>query len=263
MLIRHSKASEFFPWLIRGKEEYYTDGSGWTVAIEDVISDGHKSLDPKYLSKKATSLRASLEKDDHYILGDIVRFIPEKTSSTGNEVKCDPKKLYQYIEIQDINAGDYHPKLLRGWQLPSRARHFAEPGDIYFGSIWGSVSKWCIMPNNIENVVVTNGCFRCRMKDENDDSLIDLLAYMTTESWAVQLRSMARGSDGLAEINIEDIGNVIIPKLTDEARESVRETVVALQNGRDSLKSQIAKLYTNGELGYEIPDSRPSHIVLV
>lgn len=30
---------------------------------------------------------------------------------------------------------------LRGWQLPMRARHTADPGDIFIGKIWNSVNS--------------------------------------------------------------------------------------------------------------------------
>lgn len=75
-------------------------------------------------------------------------------------------ELYQYVEIQDIGFGDYYSKELRGWELPSRAKHFSEADDIYIGAIWGSSIKWCYIPSGVKNVVVTNGCFRCRIKPE-------------------------------------------------------------------------------------------------
>jgi len=80
----------------------------------------------------------------------------------------------------------------------------------------GSVSKWCYIGKNIENIIVTNGCHRCRIKTNKEDYLLDLLAYMNTEGWATQLRSISRGSDGLAEVSIEDAKQVIIPIIEDE-----------------------------------------------
>ena len=43
----------------------------------------------------------------------------------------------------------------------------------------------------------------------------DLLAYLNSEGWGVQMRSFARGSDGLAEICQNDAEKVIIPLLSD------------------------------------------------
>ena len=119
------------------------------------------------------------------------------------------------------------------------------------------------MPSDITDTVVTNGCFRCRIRAGMEKALPDLLAYMTTESWAVQMRSLARGSDGLAEINICDIDNVIIPKLKETARNAILPTINALINGREALGNQVKHLYEEGKLGYTIPKPRPSHIVLV
>ncbi len=51
----------------------------------------------------------------------------------------------------------------------------------------------------------------------------DLLAYLNSEGWGVQMRSFARGSDGLAEICEDDAKKVITPLLTDTIRESLYE----------------------------------------
>lgn len=59
-------------------------------------------------------------------LGDLVDFIPEKTSSDGKKIKLVSSNIYNYTEIQDIGHGEFYSKELRGWELPSRARHFAE-----------------------------------------------------------------------------------------------------------------------------------------
>ena len=168
-----------------------------------------------------------------------------------------------YVELQDIVKGDYVAKELRGWELPSRAKHFSEPHDIYFGSIWGSTGKWCYIPENAKDVVVTNGCFRCRMRIRKQKFLPDLLAYMNSEGWAVQLRSMARGSDGLAEICENDAKNVIIPLLSDEVRGKLKIYVDNLKTGSTTLNSVMRMMIGTNEVEYHDPKKRPSHIVLV
>lgn len=147
--------------------------------------------------------------------------------------------------------------------MPSRAKHFAESYDIYFGSIWGSVVKWCFIPQGRSDIVVTNGCFRCRMKEKMQKYLPDLLAYFNSEGWGVQMRAFARGSDGLAEICMDDVKKVIIPKLNADRRKDLEEYVTNLKEGRNTLNSTVKYMIKNHELDYSDPDKRPSHIVLV
>lgn len=190
-------------------------------------------------------------------------FIPEKQDIEGERISINKSKIYQYVEIQDIGFGDYHSKDLRGWELPSRAKHFAEPNDIYIGSIWGSAIKWCYIPQGVNNVVVTNGCFRCRVKDGMEKYTTDLLAYLNSEGWGVQMRSFARGSDGLAEICQNDAEKVIIPLLSDNTREDLLKYVQSLRQGATSLNTVIKQLIKSKKVDYEDPKKRPSHIVLV
>ena len=48
---------------------------------------------------------------------------------------------------------------------------------------------------------------------------------MNTEGWGVQMRSFARGSDGLATISELDASKVLIPILNKEDREKVNVIV--------------------------------------
>ena len=91
----------------------------------------------------------------------------------------------------------------------------------------------------------------------------DLLAYMNSEGWAVQMRSMSRGSDGLAEICEEDASQIIIPTLSSKVRASLNPTIKALQKGSTSLNSLIYSLIKTKTVEYFEPSKRPSHIVLV
>ena len=208
-------------------------------------------------------LRETLSNNPHLLLGDIVDFIPERQSKDGEKIKINNSALYNYAEIQDIGQGDFSYKELRGWELPSRAKHFAEADDIYFGSIWGSAVKWCYIPQNADNIVVTNGCFRCRIKEDKKQFLPDLLSYMNSEGWAVQMRSFSRGSDGLAEISADDASKVIIPLLSDDLRDEILPTIQSLQTGTTTLNTIIKGLIKSQTINYNEPPKRPSHIVLV
>ena len=93
--------------------------------------------------------------------------------------------------------------------------------------------------------------------------LPDLLSYLNSEGWAVQMRSFSRGSDGLAEICVEDASNVIIPLLSDAMRSEIMPTINALQTGTTTLNSIIKSHIKSNSVDYDDPPKRPSHIVLV
>jgi len=261
--IRSSNAAVHFDWLSEGQNIENSEES-WSIPISEVIGDSDLTLDPKRYCKKVFELREELTKGEHFLLGDLVDFIAERTTSTGEPARATSSTEYSYVEIADIGYGDFNSKKKRGWELPSRGRHFTENGDIYFGSIWGSVAKWCYVGKGYENHVVTNGCHRCRIKQGKEEHLTDLIAYMNTEGWATQLRSLARGSDGLAEVIPDDARNVVIPKIKSKrVRGEVDPFIDNLKNGRVTVKSTIAGLLEDDTWDIKEPHKRPSHIVLV
>lgn len=257
-----SDASTCFEWLSKGREKPISQDS-WTIGNDVVYADKDLTLDPKRYSRKMMDLRAKLKSGNHFMLGDLVDFFPEKETSSGSKVSVSKSQVYRYVEIQDIGHGDFFAKEMRGWELPSRAKHFAEADDIYFGAIWGSAVKWCYIPQDSTGIVVTNGCFRCRMKPDKEQYLPDLLAYMNSEGWGVQLRAFARGSDGLAEICEDDARQVIIPALDDDVRGQMANYVQSIRTGTDSINSFVMQLIKTNQVDYNEPQKRPSHIVLV
>lgn len=258
--IINSDATATFPWLSYGRDQGYDDSS-WAVPISMVIEDEVFTMDPKRLSKKYLMLCEELSRKEHEVLGALVDFYPERISVSGKKVSISASQKYGYIELADMVKGDYNVQYYQGWELPDRAKHLAEEGDIYFGSIWGSVTKWCIIPRETENVFITNGCLRCRIKEGKEKYLVDLLSYMNSEGWAIQMRAMARGSDGLAEISEQDAMKVIIPILPDAQREELRPFVERLLTGRRTLNTAINSLIENGL--YNDPNKRPNHMTLV
>ena len=260
--ISSSDAANCFEWLTKGRI-VDSNVEGWSVDIRKVYSDPDLIIDPKRYSQKVVTLRETLKLKQHLLLGDIVDFIPERVDSCGKKVDIHKSELYQYVEIQDIGFGDYYSKELRGWELPSRAKHFSEADDIFIGAIWGSSIKWCYIPSGVKNVVVTNGCFRCRIKPKMEKYTPDLLAYLNSEGWGVQMRAFSRGSDGLAEICEEDAKQVIIPLLSDDVRESLSAYVNNLKHGAPTMNAVVKQMIKENRVDYQDPQKRPSHIVLV
>lgn len=259
--ISNSQATDFFSWLPCNRSDEIEEG--WSVSIKDVYNDIDLSIDPKRLCKKYLILRNEIAKGEYVEFGDIVDFIPEGKTSDGKSVVISKSKFYEYIEISDIGYGTFVSNEYRGWALPSRAKHLVESGDLYIGSIWGSAVKWCYIPDNFDNLIVTNGCFRCRVKKGKEKYLVDLIAYLNTEGWGVQMRASSRGSDGLAEISEEDAKGVYIPLLNDRQRELFKPYIESLKGGGSALHSLVKRLIKEDKLSYVEPSRRPSHVVLV
>jgi type I restriction enzyme M protein len=259
--LRHSPAIGDFPWLTVGVEAAGPE-TGWSISIKDILEDADLTLDPKRHCRKFRQLQLEISKKSHFRLADLVTFIPEGFSSSGKRSSKSIKKSYQYVEIQDIGYGDFTSTDLKGWELPSRAKHFAEPADIYIGAIWGSVSKWCIMPQICEGIVVTNGCHRVRVKPEMKTYTTDLVAFLCSEAYAIQMRALSRGSDGLAEITVNDAEKVLVSKLSNAERELLNPHVERLLAGTPDICSQVVTSIVGGAT-LPAPKKRPSHVVLV
>ena len=101
------------------------------------------------------------------------------------------------------------------------------------------------------------------MKTGKEIYLTDLISYLCTESFAIQMRGLARGSDGLAEVSEEDIKTVLIPKLTKEERNRLEDLKNNLIEGTPSPRTKIDSLIRNGELKIEDAEKRTSHVILV
>lgn len=258
--ISRSQATSFFGWLPQDNND---NEDSWAVSIKDIYRDPDLSIDPKRLCKKFISLREQISQSDYLPLGDIVDFLPERKNSKGDTIKIKKSDTYEYIEIADIGFGTYATNEYKGWELPSRARHLAEPGDLFIGSIWGSAVKWCYIPEHTVNTIVTNGCFRCRIKPGKEKYLVDLIAYLNTEGWGVQMRASSRGSDGLAEISEDDAKNVYIPLLNDSQRQELSPYIEHLMTGGGTIRTLVKRMLKEEKLDYIEPDKRPSHVVLV
>ena len=256
--IDQSSAATIFPWLHRS--EGPAKGTGWAVSIKTVLGEPTLCLDPKRYCRKVSDLRSSLEKVTHFRIGDLTRFVEQLTARDGTRCSPEASVVYRYTQIDDIEIGEFIWSNLRGWELPDRAKHFAEPGDLFVGSIWSSVEKWFICPEDATNLLVTNGCHRLVMKDGTAaDDLIDLVAGLCSDAYGTQMRALARGSDGLAEVSQEDMREVILPRLTAAQRASLRPLVQQLLAGRSRLDIEVRARSAKGELPYPQLAPRPTH----
>jgi type I restriction enzyme M protein len=263
--IRSSDAVQDFPWLVQDLEDLPVSSSpGWSISSTDVTTDPHLTLDPKRHCRKFREIRAEIETKAHFRLTDVVTPIPEGFTSSGERSTIDQEKIYRHIEITDVGIGTYRWQKRRGWELPSRAKHHAESGDLYLGSIWSSVTKWCLIGQECPDTVVTNGLHRLRIREEHQDLLLDLVVGLCSEAYATQMRGLARGSDGLAEIPEEDMAEVILPRIEDHAvRAEMQPFVDQLLAGFTSVEAKVSALVQAGQVTIPLPAPRPEHTSII
>lgn len=264
--IRNSDAAQYFNWLVRELPDSAGRGGvpGWTISINDVLKDELRTLDPKSHSRKLTEVRKQISSGPHFQLGDVVDFLAEGIASDGERRKIEAAKVYRYIEINDVSISTYRWQSMRGWELPTRGKHHAEQGDIYIGSIWSCVSKWFLVPKGGVDTVVTNGFLRLRLKEGNEDLLLDIVVGLCSEAFATQMRGFARGSDGLAEIGPQDAARVIFPRIIDPGvRSELYPFIEQLRTGNTSIEAKVVGLLEEQRLPLPIPPLRPHHTSIV
>lgn len=266
---RSSDAANDFPWLTEGTKAS-AGKPGWSVPVGDILDNDDRPLDPKRLAARYRKLIPAISRNDHFRLGDVADFI-----DPGRRSELDAKRSYRYADISSIQNGVVEAEEMRGWALPDRARHRATKGDLFLGAIWSSVGKWCLAGEGCEDLVVTNGCLRLRLKPEHlridaagrvdDDSLlIDLAALVPLELFAVQMRAMARGSDGLAAISATDAQDIVLPRITDPViRQELKPFVQNLLDGYESLSARVKALIADKELRVPEPEPRREHTSLL
>lgn len=263
--IRDSAAAQDFEWLARMPgTTNVPNGSGHSVGVDEVVNDKHLTLDPKRRAGKYRSTVEGVISIDHFTLSDIVDVLPEMTAADGSSVEIEKRREYNYVELQSVESGAFRSERMRGWELPSRARHVTEPGDIYVGAVWGSVRKWFVVGDSNADVIATNGMHRLRLKPGMEECRADLIAGLSSESYAVQMRALARGSDGLAEIRADELRNIVIPRVTDSsARETLQKLVDQLFAGMSGVESAVQILTDAGKIPGPKTAPRTSHVQLV
>lgn len=250
-----SKPADVFPWITEGRS---AGTGGWSVSISNVLARSDLSIDPKRWCERVSQVRKKIKKVDHFILGDILDVIPV----VG--IPKEKSKIFRYVEIEATADGVAMPLSMRGWQLPDRARHRAQAGDIYVGKVWSSVGKWFVAGQKCDDLIVTNGFHRMRLKEGNGDLLLDLLAALNTEAYRIQARAFATGSDGLADLSEDNLVEIVLPRVTNaDTRAALQPMVDALLAGRSTVANLVNDLLAKGALPVIDVMPRSSHVVQV
>lgn len=251
-----SPAADCFPWTVEDRD---IQPGSQTQGI-DIVSVARLrdiNLDPKRYSEKFLSTQGVIKKLDHFQLGDVL----EVVSTT--RTKIDPAKMYKYVEIELVGTGEYDYTELRGWQLPGRARLRARPGDIFIAHLWSCAGKWFMAGGDCDSMLVTNGCAHFTIKKGLEEMAPYLVVGLSSENFSVQLRALATGSDGLAEISDDDLLTIVLPKImASDDYSRVAAQVQSMIAGKARF-SRLAHSIITGTSVYPMPSPRKSHCALV
>lgn len=250
-----SPSVDCFTWTIEDRN-IPTGPQTEGVDIADVVRFPDLNLDPKRHSSKFKETRKKIEGLKHFSLGDVLEPVPTKRG------KIAPEKFYQYVDIELVRTGEYDCTELRGWQLPDRAKLKAKSMDIFIAHIWSSAGKWFVASTDCDRLIVSNGCTQLRLKDGKQYYLPDLFVGLCSEAFCVQLRALATGSDGLAEIVDDDMLSIVLPcVLSQPEREQAQRQIDQLLAGETRFSR-----YARGVIrstAFPIPPPRKSHCGLV
>lgn len=256
--LTNSGVVNLYPWMLGHGKEGVGGKQGWNVSIKSVLKTPTLIFDPKRWCERAVKTRAAIQKMPHFSLREVVDLV------TPIGIPSEKSALYEYIEIQDVTDGIVSSHTMRGWELPDRAKHRAQGGDIFVGKIWGSVGKWFVAGGNCSARVVSNGFHRLHLKPGKDKYLIDIVTGLNTEAYRIQARSLCTGSDGLADLAESDLLSIILPKISDKkARDTISPILKAMLTGRISASGAVAELESKGNLKSTGVEKRTSVFVQV
>ena len=258
-----SQVPTVFRWLLtKGKKKPPKHGAGkptgYSVKFSDVTKRPDLSLDPKRWCERVYRVREKITALEHFSLGEVVDLIsPGRKPSPSSDI-------YDLVEIERIADGVASPVSCRGWALPDRAKHLAEHGDLFVGSIWSSVGKWFLAASEGKKTIVTNGMHRMKIKKGKEEYLLDLIAGFTSEAYRIQARAYTTGSDGLADLSGPSLNSIMLPRIIDSAaRASLQATVEALLNGKISVEQSVKNMIASGQIPKIDVPARQAHVVLV
>ena len=252
---RRSAVAGLYPWILDGREPH-EGAQPETTPLKHVVGSARLILDPKRYCSKYLVLRQEVLMRDHFTIGHVLEKVEQE------RFKPDRSATYKYVEIEDVRSGAYDFKELRGWELPGRAKLRADYCDVFIAHVWGCAGKWFVVADGAEEgLVVTNGCTRFRISTEGEAMLPDLVAGLCSELFAVQMRALATGSDGLAQVSPEDILRIVLPKIeSDDERDKLSVLVDELISGSVNFGHAVRSAISSN---WPQPSERKSHCALV
>ena len=159
-----------------------------------------------------------------------------------NTKKAERQKYeeYRYIEISSINEQNtVVPSIVKKDDLPSRARLFANVGDILFGSVRPNLKRHIYVDEKLysENLIVSTGFFVLTAKNNIDTYL--LYNILCSDDFADKCMSFASQKTMYPSINKEDISKLTIYMPSIEQQKDISHRLKILDNNIELTRKKI------------------------
>ena len=148
----------------------------------------------------------------------------------------DNSKEYKYLDISCINTKEY--KILKGNELPGRAKHHVQINDIIVSTVRPNLKKITKITDTSNNIIVTNGCCCLRCNDELIHPII-LKSILLSDNVTKHFVENTTGSS-YPVISYEEIYNLKIRIPSIEVQKQILEKI-------EPKESLIQELETNIE----------------
>jgi type I restriction enzyme M protein len=195
-----------------------------SVSLAEFVSNSDLVLSPKRFSQGYIDTVSRIQK----LNGSSLERINAKVSTSDcfSPIKSNE---YIYLDIGEIGWGTYRiENLLRGWELPGRAKQSLAKNDIVVARLAGSGAKFALISSEHENLVATNGLFRIRIEDEIER--LTFLHFLHTKEFQIQMEALSTGSI-MEDVKIEDFtSKLIFPGTISKPRLEKMRKMVDLQS---------------------------------
>lgn len=170
------------------------------ITKDDIINNNY-SMSIRRYDTEYLDIIVNIQQKQHFTLNNYI--IKNKIKPTNKD--------YIYLDISEIGKGTYNTtNIIHGSLLPNRATYSVCKNDICISKLKGEIS-FCIICDDYENIIVTNGVFIFSISDEI--KRFSLYKYLFTTEFNKQFNSLTGGSI-MADIKEIDIcNNIFIPEL--------------------------------------------------
>ncbi len=162
-----------------------------------------------------------VEKIKHYKYG--FAFMEEMVKIKDNIFMPKDDVVYKYIELSNISANGHINGCIeaRGRELPTRARHKINEGDVVVSSIEGSLSSIALITKDFHNSLCSTGFIVISSDLINSESLLVLLKSKLGQ---LQLKKGCSGTI-LTAISNGEFRKIILPKLSEKVQKDIKEKI--------------------------------------
>jgi restriction endonuclease S subunit len=147
-----------------------------------------------------------------------------KISNKKIEPSKEPTKLFNYIELADINpsTGEIEGvSQIKGNEAPSRARMLVKKGDVLISSILGSLDNIGLVFEEFDNAVASTGFFVIRSKSFSPEFLFLLFK---SNLMRLQLEEKIAGAI-MSAVPKTTFGDLLIPIVSEQIQNQISDLV--------------------------------------